>query len=81
MEHLKVNGHIKKLNSYIRKHGKAKVAVALGLKETNAISNWIMRNEVPKKRRKDINLLKIRTVSVYEEKHIGVAVRNIAVEV
>ena len=38
---------IRTLKSCIKKHGKAKTAVALGLKETNAINNWIFRNAIP----------------------------------
>ena len=38
---------IRTLKSCIKKHGKAKTADALGLKETNAINNWIFRNEIP----------------------------------
>ena len=38
---------IRTLKGCIKKHGKAKTAVALGLKETNAINNWIFRNAIP----------------------------------
>ena len=38
---------IRTLKACIKKHGKAKTAVALGLKETKAISNWVARNEIP----------------------------------
>lgn len=46
-----------KLKRYIRKNGKAKTAVALGLKETNAINNWIARDEIPQKFKKDVKLI------------------------
>lgn len=38
---------IARLKSCIKKHGKAKTAVALGLRETNAISNWVSRKQIP----------------------------------
>lgn len=48
---------LRKLNSYVKKHGKAKTAVALGLKETNAISNWQKRKEIPEARKEAVKSL------------------------
>jgi len=52
------------LRRYIKKHGKAKTAVALGSKETNAINNWLQRNEVPEKQVGNIRFLKEFDVEV-----------------
>lgn len=45
------------LNSCIKKHGKAKTAVALGLSETNAINNWISRKSIPKVHKEKVKSL------------------------
>jgi len=45
---------IRTLKSCIKKHGKAKTAVALGLKETNAINNWIARKEIPENQKQSV---------------------------
>ena len=48
---------IVRLKSFIRKHGKAKTAVALGMKETNSINNWISRGFVPDNKKGQVNFL------------------------
>ena len=40
---------LQKLKRYIKENGKAKTAVALNLKDTNAISNWLARDEIPER--------------------------------
>ena len=55
---------LRKLNSYIKKNGKAKTAVALGLKETNAINNWIARKTSPLSQKENIKLLETKAVFV-----------------
>lgn len=54
------------LNSYIKKNGKAKTAVALGLKETNAINNWIARKSIPKSHKENVKNLKHKAVFVQD---------------
>ncbi len=39
-------------------NGKAKTAVALGMTETNAITNWLSREEVPENQREKVKNLK-----------------------
>jgi len=50
--------HIVRLNSFIKRNGKVVTALALGLKETNAINNWISRNHVPDMHKESILGLK-----------------------
>jgi hypothetical protein len=58
---------LRTLNGYIKKHGKAKTAVALGLTETSAINNWIARKSIPKERRDNVRALKEKVVCVLEK--------------
>lgn len=58
---------LRKLNSYIKKNGKAKTAVALGLKETSAINNWIARKSIPKEKRDNVRDLENKSVCVLEK--------------
>lgn len=56
---------LRKLKSYVKKNGKAKTAVALGLQETNAINNWLKRKEIPEPRKEAVkNLGKTQVVVV-----------------
>jgi len=55
---------LRNLNSYIKKHGKAKTAVALGLKETNAINNWIARKSIPATYKEAVKKISHKTVIV-----------------
>jgi len=41
--------YIKKLKKLIDVHGKAKVAVELGVRDTNTINRWISRQLIPAK--------------------------------
>jgi len=59
---------LRKLNSYIKKNGKAKTAVALGLKETNAINNWIARKTIPLNQKENVKLLETKAVFVQDTK-------------
>jgi len=57
---------IRKLESYIKKHGKAKTAVALRLKETAAINNWLQRRYIPKDKKaavRNLNFIKVILVN------------------
>lgn len=60
---------LRKLNSYIKKHGKAKTAVALGLKETNAINNWIARKNIPATQKENVKALSTKAVFVQDTKN------------
>ena len=54
---------IRILKSCIKKRGKSKTAVALGLKETNAINNWLARDEIPENQKENVKKLsKLNTV-------------------
>jgi hypothetical protein len=55
---------VAKLKSYIKKNGKAKTAVALGLIETNAINNWIARKSIPVAFQESVKNLKHKKVIV-----------------
>ncbi len=44
-----MKNYLKKLKKLIEKHGKAKVAVELGIKDTNTINRWISRQLIPAK--------------------------------
>ena len=46
------------LKKCIKNHGKAGTAIALGLKETNAISNWLSRKAIPVKHKDNVKKLK-----------------------
>lgn len=46
------------LGKCIKKHGKAKTAVALGLKETSAINNWLSRKSIPVNQKENVKNLK-----------------------
>jgi hypothetical protein len=59
---------IKKLNSYVKEHGKAKAAVALGVLDTMTISNWIARKSIPKKYEDRVKSLGRYRVVVTEER-------------
>lgn len=41
--------YLKKLKELIEKHGKAKVAVDLGVTDTRTIDAWIQRKMIPSK--------------------------------
>lgn len=58
---------VAKLKSYIKKHGKAKTAVALNLKETNAINNWIARNAIPESHKENVKNLKFKKVVIVDD--------------
>ena len=55
---------IAKLKSHIKKNGKAKTAVALGLTTTTTIDNWLSRKAVPKNQLEGIKRLSRTTVEV-----------------
>lgn len=55
---------IAKLKSYIKKNGKAKTAVALGLTETSAINNWLARKSIPESKKSCVKRLKNYSVNV-----------------
>jgi len=59
---------IKKLNSYIKEHGKAKTAVALGVLDTVTINNWLVRKTIPKKYEDRVKTLNRFRVIITEEK-------------
>lgn len=51
-------GVVRTLKSYIAKNGKAKTAVALGIKDTNALGNWVARETIPEHRHEAVKDLK-----------------------
>ena len=60
--------HLKKLERYIKKNGKAKTAVALGLTETTSMNNWLKKDRnIPKRYLPVINdIAKIEVVTRFK---------------
>jgi len=46
------------LKTCIKRHGKVKTAVALGLTETSAINNWLARKIIPVNQKQSVKNLK-----------------------
>lgn len=49
---------ISTLKKCIKNHGKAATSVALKLKDTNAVTNWVARKKIPEKYKDDVKKLK-----------------------
>ena len=52
------------LLNYTARHGKAKTAVALGVRETTTINGWIYKKRIPHYREQDVLNLKIKNLLV-----------------